>query len=160
VLRRRMCSKCQDDLVRVYALDDIAVEVDYNSGRRGDPRKALEQGKIKYVENPNSPTRIIWRRLTKVTEVECTHCGHRETISPVREIEEATGVKPLPSRSKADQIGFAGRLVKAALYANAHPEVLGNDPNYTPPPLDYSTVMAVMEQVENAEPQGVYFIPR
>jgi len=62
--------------------------------------------------------------------------------------------------SKADQVEFAERLGVAALYANAHPEVLGNDPNYTPPPLDYSTVMAAIEQVANAKPHGVYFFPK
>jgi len=157
VRRYRKCSKCYTVLVRVFALDDDTALVEYKSGRRGDPMKALMEGKIRYV---GSPTRTIWRRLTEVTEVECTGCRCSETISPALEIEKATGIKPQPPMTKADQTELANRIAQAIVFVHSHPEVLANDPNYSPPPLDYSALASAIEQVANAKPHGVYFFPK
>ena len=121
------------------------------ASRRGDPMQALRNGKVSAVD---STSRTTWRTLTGPAEVTCAR-GHTVTISPLLEIERATGEKPQPM-DKADQTELANGIAHAVLYAHAHPEVLANDPNYSPPPLDYSALASATEQVANAAPSGYY----
>ncbi len=151
ILAKRRCtfSGCKCVVSRV--VESGAVWVEAYAGRRSDPVKALHAGKVSVVD---STSRTTWHRLTGPTEVTCSQ-GHTVTISPAVEIERA-GLRLQETSAPLSQAGLANGIAQVLMFAHAHPEVLGNDPNYSPPPLDYSALATATEQVANAAPTGVY----
>jgi len=151
-IETRQCIRCKCAVARVVESDDL-VWVEGYAGRRSDPIKALRSGKIPAVD---STSRSLWHRMVEPADVTCAR-GHKQTISPALEIEKATGEKPRPI-DKPDQTELANGIAHALAFVHAHPEVLANDPNYSPPPLDYSALTKATEQVASAAPTGVYLI--